>query len=80
MDTLLEELRSLLAPHEQDHVLAFWQDLSAEERAHLAAQIRALDLHELQKLAHGAHAADDWAALRAGPWRRPPFACSTNRG
>ncbi len=73
MDALLEELRSLLAPHEQEHVLAFWHELSADQREQLAAQLRTLDLHELQKLVHGAHAAEDWAALRATAVAPPAF-------
>jgi UDP-N-acetylglucosamine/UDP-N-acetylgalactosamine diphosphorylase len=73
LDALLEELRSLLASHDQEHVLAFWRELTADEREHLAVQIRTLDLHELQTLVHGAHAAVDWAALARRAMAPPAF-------
>ena len=63
MDRLYEELRSLLAPFDQEHVLAFWKDLIASEREVLAVQIQRLDLHLLHELFHGKSAAEDWAAL-----------------
>ncbi len=72
-DALLEELRSLLAPHKQEHVLAFWPELSTGQRAELAAQIRAIDLRELIGLVHGAHATEDWAELARRALAPPAF-------
>jgi len=43
----MDDLRLLLEKHNQEHVLAYWDELSAEGREQLAAQIRALDWAQL---------------------------------
>lgn len=48
--TSVENVRGLLAEHHQEHLLAFWQQLSEDEREALLAQIQELDLS----------AVDDW--------------------
>jgi UDP-N-acetylglucosamine/UDP-N-acetylgalactosamine diphosphorylase len=45
-----DALFKLLAPYGQEHVLRWWDELSAPEREHLAEQIRRLDLIRLQML------------------------------
>ena len=42
--TSVATVRKLLAEHGQEHLLAFWQQLSADEREALLAQIQELDL------------------------------------
>jgi UDP-N-acetylglucosamine/UDP-N-acetylgalactosamine diphosphorylase len=63
VEHLFDELRSLLAPFGQQHVLDFWDELGAHERGQLAAQIRALNLRELNALGRQLAAAEDWEAL-----------------
>ncbi|MFC1762886.1 UTP--glucose-1-phosphate uridylyltransferase [Planctomycetota bacterium] len=43
-DGLFQELVSVLEPHNQGHLLAFWPDLTPEKRAYLAQAVRGLDL------------------------------------
>ena len=64
-----DELDSLLAPHGQQHVLAFWDQLDQPGRESLAAQIRAVDLDLLGRLYQGRNEQGDFRALadRAGP-------------
>src|SRR3954451_10166548 len=45
-----DDLRERLEAHGQTHVLAAWDRLSAEDRAHLAGQLQALDLDLLDRL------------------------------
>ncbi len=72
-DALLAELQTRLAPHGQEHVLAFWHELSADQRLELAAQLRAIDFAELHGLAHGTHAAENWADLARRALAPPAF-------
>jgi UDP-N-acetylglucosamine/UDP-N-acetylgalactosamine diphosphorylase len=44
------DLRQVLAGHGQEHVLAFWDELDAEQRAVLEAEIRAIDFSLLERL------------------------------
>lgn len=46
----VDELRRELQSHGQEHVLAFWKELSAVEQAQLVAQIDAIDLDALDDL------------------------------
>ena len=48
----LENIKKLLKKHNQDHLLAFWEQLNAAERQNLLAQIQQLDFPKI----------DDWGA------------------
>jgi UDP-N-acetylglucosamine/UDP-N-acetylgalactosamine diphosphorylase len=61
----MDELRNKLAAHGQEHLLAHWDRLSADERATLARQIGDVDFGLMQRLVAGESKADDWAALAA---------------
>jgi UDP-N-acetylglucosamine/UDP-N-acetylgalactosamine diphosphorylase len=43
------QLREILEPHGQEHLLRFWPDLTPDERSALADDIRALDLDEFDR-------------------------------
>ncbi|MCX7425207.1 MAG: UDPGP type 1 family protein [Planctomycetia bacterium] len=45
-----DELQALLAPHGQDHLLAFWEGLSPAQREALAAEIRSIDFSQIAAL------------------------------
>src|SRR5438552_10342490 len=45
-----DEVRQHLQRHHQEHVLGWWEQISAGEREQLLAQLRALDLNELRQL------------------------------
>lgn len=64
-----ESLNDLLAAHGQEHVLQFWDQLSASEQQVLTGQIRDLDLQQLDELIAGAAVKTDFAemASRAVP-------------
>ena len=49
---ILEDIKKLLKRHNQDHLLAFWEQLNAAERQNLLAQIQQLDFPKI----------DDWGA------------------
>lgn len=57
------DLLALLAPFGQEHVLAHWDRLSAEQQAALAAQISRLNLIELRELHERPAVAEDLHAL-----------------
>ena len=61
--TTREYLLRILEPHRQQHLLAFWDALSPDEREHLAEQVRNVDLARIDRLLHGRREAEDWAAL-----------------
>jgi UDP-N-acetylglucosamine/UDP-N-acetylgalactosamine diphosphorylase len=50
MLTVPEDLRQRLRQHGQEHVLAWWNELSDPEREHLLKQIQELDLKQLRDL------------------------------
>ena len=50
MPSTKEELAALLAPHGQEQLLTFWDELSPEDRSSLAGEIRALDLPGIEEL------------------------------
>ncbi len=60
-----ESLQSLLAPFGQDHVLRFWDELSAGQRATLASQIQGIDLDQLTELVAGRDVPVDYSAMAA---------------
>ena len=66
-----EELSKILHPHHQEHLLAFWDDLDETQRAHLAEQIRAVDLTLVGEMysAYLEGANDSKSALLAEPPR-----------
>lgn len=58
-----EELSRLLAPHGQQHLLKFWNELNAVEQQRLALQIREVDFHAIKSLSCSKTAAADWSKL-----------------
>lgn len=73
MDNSKQELEPLLARHSQQHVLAFWDELSPDERQHLTKQIRGIDLKQIKELFHGKTAAADWSELARRAISPPAF-------
>jgi UDP-N-acetylglucosamine/UDP-N-acetylgalactosamine diphosphorylase len=69
MEIMKDELLAALAPHGQEHLLAFWDELSGDRQQSLAQQIRAVDLNLLNRLFQHKHEHGDFRemALRAGP-------------
>jgi UDP-N-acetylglucosamine/UDP-N-acetylgalactosamine diphosphorylase len=63
MDSRKDRLTRRLAPFGQEHLLAFWDELSADARDRLVAQLDQLDFERIDRLHRGAGAAEDWAAL-----------------
>jgi UDP-N-acetylglucosamine/UDP-N-acetylgalactosamine diphosphorylase len=57
------ELQLLLAPLGQEHVLAFWDELNADQRERLTAQVRLLNLKKIDELFRGASSPENWAEL-----------------
>ncbi len=56
------ELRQRFCEAEQGHVFRFWDDLTADERETLLAQLRTVDLQRLDRLVH-AHLAEPLTSL-----------------
>jgi len=71
MTTILDKphLLSRLEPFGQQHLLAFWEELTDRGKKRLAGQIAALDLQLIDSLYHGKVDQPDWAELsrRATP-------------
>lgn len=63
------DLAARLAKHGQEHVLAFWDELSAAEQTTLSGQLAAIDLEEITALYAGEVDQPDWheTARRAEP-------------
>lgn len=62
----LADLQSLLTEHNQQHLIAFWDELSAGQQSELTQQIQSIDFAALQKLAQQAtHTTDDSTVDRA---------------
>jgi UDP-N-acetylglucosamine/UDP-N-acetylgalactosamine diphosphorylase len=57
------ELNTVLSPHGQQHLLAFWEQLDQPQRQSLAAQIRAIDLDLIERLYAGRNEHGDVRAL-----------------
>ena len=74
----LQSLTALLQPTGQEHLLAFWNEISPAQQARLAAQIEKLDLPLIESLFRGEVDQPDWAELsrRATP---PPAVRLTDR-
>lgn len=56
-------LESLLAKHNQQHLLGHWDELSEPAQHQLAAQIEAVDFEQITELHGGDTDQPDWAAL-----------------
>jgi UDP-N-acetylglucosamine/UDP-N-acetylgalactosamine diphosphorylase len=63
------ELAARLAPHGQQHVLRFWDELDDAGRSNLASQLAAINLEQISQLYRQGAASQDWAAMsrRATP-------------
>lgn len=72
-DAVLAELRPTLVAQRQEHLLAFWDELSHEQRTSLSEEIRSLDLPLVQRLLHERHGKQDWQALAARAKPAPAF-------
>jgi UDP-N-acetylglucosamine/UDP-N-acetylgalactosamine diphosphorylase len=57
-----DELSSKLSPHDQQHVLQFWDELSAAEQSRLAEQVRSIDFEQFAQIVDH-HAGNDITAL-----------------
>lgn len=55
------ELERLLALFDQQHVLAYWDELDERRRERLAGELARLDLVQLRELFHGGVTFEDWA-------------------
>ncbi len=60
-----EELATRLADAGQEHLLAFWDELDAQQQSRLATQLEPIDFELIKQLVEGEDAAPDWAALAA---------------
>lgn len=60
-----EELVARLENAGQQHLLAFWEELTDEQQTRLSRQLAAVDFDLVQQLVQGEDAAPDWAALAA---------------
>ncbi len=58
-----QKLTSQLQPTGQEHLLAFWDELDADQQASLGSQIEALDLAQIESLYRGNVDQPDWAEL-----------------
>ncbi|HEV3004180.1 MAG TPA: UDPGP type 1 family protein [Pirellulales bacterium] len=59
----LDELLSLVRPHGQEHLFAWWDRLSPSERTQLASQVRSVDFARVERLLHAKRTTEDWEAL-----------------
>jgi UDP-N-acetylglucosamine/UDP-N-acetylgalactosamine diphosphorylase len=64
--TTRQQLNDLLAPFDQTHVLRYWDELDADSRDRLAAQIQSVDLAELSRLFRGDYQQPDFGAMARG--------------
>ncbi len=74
-----EQLEQQLRPACQEHLLRFWDELSAKQQTQLARQIAEIDFGQIADLFAQAHATtptggDDHAARASAPRRRRRFA------
>lgn len=76
-DRLHDELLKSLEPHHQTHLLAFWSELTNDQRDVLAAQIRQIDFSQIARLCGDADDQTDWQALASSA--QPPDAFRLDR-
>lgn len=72
-DATYRRLLDKLTPANQQHVLRYWGELSAEQQQRLAAQIDALDLDLVARLFAQRNAVEDYHALAARAEPPPAF-------
>lgn len=60
-----QQLVDRLSRHGQQHLLAFWDELSASQRSALAEQIAEIDFAALERLVQEGGQREDWDALAA---------------
>ena len=70
------ELLDRLRPYGQEHLLAFWDELTPAQRDRLARQILALDLAAINELSQTVQQAAQWSALAARAEAPPAFRLS----
>lgn len=68
-----DELLHSLARHGQEHVLVHWDKLNPAAQRELAAEIRGIDLEQLNQLYHSVASHQDWAALAKRAESPPAF-------
>lgn len=61
----MDDLRQLLARHDQLQLLDHWDRLTPDERSRLTAQIRAVDFELMARLVRGEAKSEDWSAIAA---------------
>lgn len=76
---MIDRLRKKLAAHGQEHVLAYWEELDASERARLAEQIEAIDLDLIDKLFRDGASQSNWAELARRATAPPAFRLDTEQ-
>jgi UDP-N-acetylglucosamine/UDP-N-acetylgalactosamine diphosphorylase len=67
------ELQKELSAHGQEHLLAFWDELTDAQRQSLAEEISRIDFSQLEQLSREQFAAESWAT-KAGRATSPPAA------
>ena len=67
------ELTAHLARHGQQHLLAFWDELSPEKRQSLAHELHSVDLELIGRLHRGDARPSDWAGLARRSEPPPSF-------
>ena len=73
MSLAIDEIRQQLARFEQQHVLAFWDELGPAEQQRFAEELAALDLSMLAELFHGEEATEDWVGVACRALPPPAF-------
>lgn len=61
----IDQLKSILEPFNQTHVLQFWDTLTPDQQSSLADQIESFDLQQLQQLYQSQNAESHWGELAA---------------
>jgi UDP-N-acetylglucosamine/UDP-N-acetylgalactosamine diphosphorylase len=68
-----DQLQTILRRHNQEHLLAFWDDLDADQRQSLARQIEAIDFALIEQLYESRGQQDDVRQLAARAAPPPAF-------
>lgn len=76
---LPSDLQDRLDAHGQQHLLAFWNDLSADQQQQLTRQVEAVDLDLMGRLYRGDSRPTDWAQLARRAEPPPAFALGSPR-
>ncbi|MCP4812705.1 MAG: hypothetical protein GY888_09370, partial [Planctomycetaceae bacterium] len=75
-EPIKQDLRKLLLPYSQEHLVAHWDHLDQEDQEQLASQIRDLDLEETKLLfeqaTHATLEEIDWSQVRPAPVQQLP--------